>query len=62
MENVDQRRLDRATQLAAAFVANGDIRLGGNTRDDSTAMAMLGDLIDTLYAKLTLVEQALAGT
>lgn len=56
MKKLDQKRLDRAAQLAAAFVANGDIRLSGNTREDSTAMAMLGDLLASLYAKLTAVE------
>ncbi|MEO8118026.1 MAG: hypothetical protein ABI606_01730 [Rhodoferax sp.] len=61
MKSVNQKQLDRAVELAAAFVANGDIRLAGSTRENSTAMAMLGDLITTLYVKLGNLEQELPG-
>lgn len=47
-----EHRFDQAVQLAAAFVANGDIRLNNSTREDSQAMAMLVDLIGSLYNKL----------
>ena len=40
-------------QLAAAFIANGDIRLArGNTRSSSDTQAQIADLIDTLYQTL----------
>lgn len=57
MTELDDKRLGRAIQLAAAFVANGDIRMGNSTRSDSTAMAMLDDLITSLYDRLLEVEQ-----
>lgn len=47
-----EAQFEQAVRLAAAFVANGDIRLGGTTRPDSEAMEMLSDLIGTLHAKL----------
>lgn len=47
-----EAQFDQAVRLAAAFVANGDIRLGGSTRSDSEAMEMLSDLIGTLHEKL----------
>lgn len=56
---VDETRFNQAVQLAAAFVANGDIRLGNSTRDDSQAPAMLGDLIPTLYRTLEAARAAL---
>lgn len=57
MAELDNKRMDRAVQLAAAFVANGDIRMGNSTRPDSTAMAVLDDLITSLYERLLEVEQ-----
>ncbi|MGH8040375.1 MAG: hypothetical protein ACREPD_21885 [Stenotrophomonas sp.] len=47
-----ERIFEQAVQLAAAFVSNGDIRLSGNTREDSDAQAMLADLIPSLYQTL----------
>ncbi len=61
MNPKDDKRLDRAVQLAAAFIANGDIRLGGSTRENTPGMAMLEDLIATLYARLGQIEQKLPG-
>jgi hypothetical protein len=43
---------ERSISLATAFVANGDIRLSGNTREDSTAIVMVKDLIASLYKVL----------
>nr|WP_295782179.1 hypothetical protein [Rhodoferax sp.] len=57
MESVSDKRLGRAVELAAAFVANGDIRLQSSTRVESQGVVMLGELIETLYAKLGEVEQ-----
>ena len=37
------------SHIAAAFIANGDIRCGGCTNDQTTAMAQLGDFIPTIY-------------
>lgn len=48
-----ERRFEQAVQLAAAFVANGDIRLHGSTRTTSDACAMLQDLIPALYDTLS---------
>ena len=47
-----ERLFEQAVQLAAAFVANGDIRLAGSTRPSSQAQAMLADLIPALYETL----------
>ena len=42
----------QAVQLAAAFVANGDIRMGNTTREDSVAMEKMTDLICSIYANV----------
>ncbi len=55
-----ERRFEQAVQLAAAFVANGDIRLRGSTRTTSDACAMLNDLIPALYQTLEKAYQACA--
>ncbi len=47
-----ERLFEQAVQLAAAFVANGDVRLAGSTRAGSQAQAMLADLIPALYETL----------
>ena len=49
---MDERIFDQAVTIAAAFVSNGDIRLGGSTKKDSIAMAMLHDVIVAAYAVL----------
>lgn len=41
-----------AVTIASAFVANGDIRCGGNTNENTAAMEMIGDLITTTYRTL----------
>jgi len=38
-----------AVQLAAGFVANGDIRLADSVREDNQNIHRLRDLIHTLY-------------
>lgn len=43
---------ERSILLVAAFVANGDIRLSGNTRENSTTIVMVKDLIVSLYKVL----------
>lgn len=49
-----ERLFEQAVQLAAAFVANGDIRLANSTRGwrESQAQAMLADLIPSIYETL----------
>lgn len=47
---------ERAISLAVAFVANGDIRLSSNTCEDSTAIAMVKDLVVSLYKVLEEIE------
>lgn len=42
-------QFDQAVRLAAAFVANGDIRLDGGTRRDQIGLDKLKDLIETLH-------------
>ncbi|MFZ2948803.1 MAG: hypothetical protein WA003_04900 [Desulfuromonadaceae bacterium] len=49
MSKFDETVFSHAVTIAAAFVANGDIRCGGNTNENTTAMAQLGDLLPTLY-------------
>lgn len=46
---LNEKTFDQAVTLAAAFVANGDIRCGGNTNQNTMAMDQLGDLLTTLY-------------
>ena len=55
MKSPDQREaaFAQAVQLAAAFVANGDIRLGGSTQPDSQALTMLGELIVSLHENIS---------
>lgn len=52
-----ERLFEQAVQLAAAFVANGDIRLGSNTNGGTQAQEMLADLIPTLYETLALARE-----
>lgn len=52
-----EKLFDQAVRLAAGFVANGDIRLGGDLREDSMAMAQLADLIPALYQTLRQARQ-----
>jgi len=46
-----EKRFDQSVQLAAAFIANGDIRLG-NDFYGSQVHERLGDLIAMLYKTL----------
>lgn len=50
---IDETLFNQAVTITAAFVANGDIRCGGSTRDDSTAMAQVGDMVSTVYRTLS---------
>ena len=47
---VDEKIFKHAVTLASAFVANGDIRCGGNTNKNTSAMAQINDIIPTLYS------------
>jgi len=49
---IDEKLFAHAVTLTAAFVANGDIRCGGSTREDSTAMAQVEDMVTTVYSVL----------
>ena len=57
-----ERLFEQAVQLATAFVANGDIRLGGNTRgwQKSQAQQMLAELIPAIYDTLQLARDQIA--
>lgn len=56
-----EQHFDHAITLAAAFVANGDIRLPkGSTRATSEAMVMTRDLIETLYEEIAKLDAELA--
>lgn len=46
---IDETILAHAVTLAAAFVANGDIRCGGNTGTKETCFAQISDILPTLY-------------
>ncbi len=52
-----QDRYRMAVELAAAFVANGDIRLGAGIRAEADWALRLGDLIPTLYEVLQKSEE-----
>jgi len=41
-----------AVTLASAFIANGDIRCGGNTNENTAAMDMIGDMVTSIYRTL----------
>ena len=47
-----EKLFDQAVQLAAAFVANGDIRLQGRLGKRPQELDRLGDLIAELYEML----------
>lgn len=55
-----EKRFDQAVTLAAAFVANGDIRLGTDLSSESDAQAQLADLVETLYCTLERARQKVA--
>jgi len=47
---VDEKIFKHAVTLASAFIANGDIKCGGNTKKNTSPMQLLTDLISTLYS------------
>ncbi|MBT0664733.1 hypothetical protein KI809_10520 [Geobacter pelophilus] len=49
---LNEKLFTHAVTITAAFIANGDIRCGGSTRENSQAMAMMGDMITTAYKVL----------
>lgn len=49
MAKFDEKTFEQAVALAAAFVANGNISLGGSLRSDSLGLAMLADAIPEIY-------------
>lgn len=55
-----EKLFGHAVTLTAAFIANGDIRLSGNARSDSTAMAMTRDLIESIYDRPAELDRELA--
>lgn len=55
-----EKLFEQAVQLAAAFVANGDIRLARSTRANTEAQAMLADLIPALYKTLEQARESVA--
>lgn len=58
-----ERLFEQAVQLAAAFVANGDIRLAnGNTQgwQKSQAQQKLADLIPSIYETLQIARDQIA--
>ena len=57
---MEEKIFAHAVALTAAFVANGDIRCGGSTREDSSAMAQVGDMVTILYSVLERVQADLA--
>jgi hypothetical protein len=59
--DMSEKLFDQAVSLASAFIANGDIRMSGNTNEDSTAMMQLADLIPSLYQMLETARQNTVG-
>lgn len=55
-----EKLFEQAVRLAAAFVANGDIRLLRSTKANSEAQGMLADLIPALYKTLEQARAAVA--
>lgn len=54
---IDKKRFEQAVSLAAAFVANGDIRLGRDKIDrNSTPFLLLQDTIVATYEMLAVAE------
>ena len=52
---------DQAVRLAAAFVANGDIRLGLDFEEGSHTQKQLADLMETLCHTLERARQMVSG-
>lgn len=52
--------MSNAIALSAAFIANGDIRLGRTTSVDPTSMAMTRDLIENLYHEIQRLDAVLS--
>lgn len=55
-----EQLFSNAVSLAAAFIANGDIRLSGSTDPDSNAVTMTSELISTLYRELASLDRELS--
>lgn len=49
---MEETTFTQAVLLTAAFIQNGDIRIGQDFRPESTAMAQVHDLLTTTYATL----------
>ena len=57
-----EKLFDQAVQLAAAFVANGDIRLQGRLGKRPQELERLGDLIAQLYETLRTARDNVVGS
>lgn len=55
-----EKLFEQAVQLAAAFVANGDVRLGAHVGKRGQAHEILEDLIPELYETLSRARQAVS--
>ena len=49
---IDEKIFAYAVTIASAFVANGDIRCGGSTKEGIAAFAQVEDLLPPLYDAL----------
>ena len=57
---IDEELFNNAVTLAAAFVANGDIRSDDHYREDSESMLLLQELIPNLYHTLRRAKDAIS--
>ena len=56
---IDEKIFEHAVTLTAAFVANGDFRCGGSTRENSTGALQVGDMLTTMYAVVQSARQSI---
>ena len=57
---IDEDLFKNAVTIAAAFVANGDIRSDDNYKEDSRSMLLLQELIPNLYHTLRIAKDAIS--
>ena len=55
----DEKLFTNAVQLAAAFVANGDIRCGKSFREDTDAMNIISTIVPSIYTALEDAKQTI---
>ena len=58
---IDEKIFAYAVTIAAAFVANGDIRCHGTTKKDSEAVMQIEGIVSSLYLALQNAREDIEG-